>query len=514
MTDTTNQPEEPAVEPKTLGMLAQFAGPDEMVSAARKMREKGYTRLEAFSPFPVHGIDEALAAPKPILPWVVFCAGFTGMLVGLGLQFYTNATEGAWPFSGYSFAISGKPAFSLPANIPVTFELIIAFSAFTSFFGMLAFNGLPRLYNPLFRSDAFLKATDDGFFLYADARDAKFDDEATAAALADVGGSGMEIISDDPTPATIPVWFHVIGVSTLLVGLIPLAYIAMSRGGTSETPRIALWIDMDYQPKVKPQRLMSDDIFADRRSMRLPVAGTVARGGLTEDYRLLYGVHPEEEDGDVLYLQEELGNEADDGAAAADDDVADGAAAADGGATADGDATVDDSAEGATEDEAAAATEQASVDDRNWVTEIPLPITNEMMKRGRQRYEIHCAPCHGLSGHGDGLVAQRAAELQQPTWIPPTSIHQQYLREMPVGQIYNTITNGKPGGKMAAYKEHVDLEDRWAITLYIRALQRSQYATPEDLSEEDRQRLAAMPQESPPDTDPTSGDEPEATNGD
>jgi mono/diheme cytochrome c family protein len=476
-------PEHPVVpEPKTLGTLARFAGPDELVAAARDMRGKGYTKLEAYSPFPVLGIDEALAAPKPILPWVVLGAGLTGMCVALVLQYYTNSVEGPWAFSGYDYHISGKPSFSLPANIPVTFELIILFSAFTAFLGMLAFNGLPRFYNPIFRSQQFLDATDDGFFLFADARDSLYSASAASEAFAAIGGTNMETITDDPTPAKIPGWFHVVGGSLIVVAMLPVAYIAMARNETSASPRWQLWIDMDFQPKVKTQRLMPSNIFVDRRSMRLPVEGTVARGTLYEDPRVFYGVEPDSDIEEVLFLQEEAAGTDEAGSESADDDAAEEDAAAD---SADGDdSAADESTEDGSEDPAAADPEQP---EPNWVKTFPMEVTQKMVERGRERYNIHCAPCHGLGGYGDGLVAQRALALEQPTWVQPSNIHQDYIRAQAPGKLYNTVSNGIR--KMPGYREHIALEDRWAIVLYIKALQKSQYADAELLNEAQRSQL-------------------------
>ena len=101
------------------------------------------------------------------------------------------------------------------------------------------------------------------------------------------------------------------------------------------------------------------------------------------------------------------------------------------------------------------------------------------MDRGEERFNIHCAACHGLGGDGDGLVTTRSIELEQGTWVQPTSIHTAAVIEQPVGRLYNTITNGIR--KMPAYRELITVEDRWAIVLYIKALQRSRTATADDL---------------------------------
>jgi mono/diheme cytochrome c family protein len=114
-----------------------------------------------------------------------------------------------------------------------------------------------------------------------------------------------------------------------------------------------------------------------------------------------------------------------------------------------------------------------------WVREVPRQIVREaggmeqLVRRGQDRYGIHCAPCHGLSGHGDGMVARRAQELGAAALMPPT-LHNSRLRHVPDGQIYATITNGIRN--MPAYRHNVPLEDRWAIVSYVRALQMSQHS--------------------------------------
>ena len=110
------------------------------------------------------------------------------------------------------------------------------------------------------------------------------------------------------------------------------------------------------------------------------------------------------------------------------------------------------------------------------------------MERGRERYGVYCAVCHGYAGDGDGLVNRRAMELQQGTWIPAANLHSDALRERPVGYLYDVITNGV--GKMPAYGSQIDVQDRWAIVLYLRALQRSQNASTDDVPPE---ILQAMP---------------------
>lgn len=122
-----------------------------------------------------------------------------------------------------------------------------------------------------------------------------------------------------------------------------------------------------------------------------------------------------------------------------------------------------------------------------WATSIPVPVTDALLARGRQRFEIYCAPCHGLGGVGDGLVAQRADELQQGTWTPPSSFHTDLVRGRTDGELFNTISHGIR--TMPSYGSQIVPSDRWAIVAYVRALQRSQNARLEDIPEEARAQL-------------------------
>ena len=122
-----------------------------------------------------------------------------------------------------------------------------------------------------------------------------------------------------------------------------------------------------------------------------------------------------------------------------------------------------------------------------FATTFPLPITEAMLQRGKERFEIYCAPCHGLAGYGNGIVAQRAELLQEGTWTPPLSYHDQTVIDRPVGHLFNSITNGIR--TMPPYQDQIPVADRWAIVAYVRALQRSQKASFNDVPPEKRQEL-------------------------
>jgi len=123
----------------------------------------------------------------------------------------------------------------------------------------------------------------------------------------------------------------------------------------------------------------------------------------------------------------------------------------------------------------------------SYATEFPIPLSRSTLERGRERYGIYCAPCHGLSGHGNGIVSARAERLQQGSWVPPSSFHDEPAASREIGHIFNTISNGIR--TMPSYGSQVPVEDRWAIVGYVKALQRSQRASADDVPAEERARM-------------------------
>jgi hypothetical protein len=175
--------------PELVALMGDFASVDAVVSAVRQVRRVGYTRIDVHSPFPIHGIDEALGIRPTILPWIVLGAGLFGLAGGLVMQWWMNAFD-------YPLLVSGKPTWSLPANIPVIFECTILCAAYTAVFAMLILNRLPMLYNPLFKSERFRRVTSDRFFLVIDASDPKFSEKTTAELLAALGATDVDRVED------------------------------------------------------------------------------------------------------------------------------------------------------------------------------------------------------------------------------------------------------------------------------------------------------------------------------
>lgn len=176
-------------EPALAGLMAQFDDVDSVMTAARHCRDAGFMRWDVHTPFPVHGMDEAMGVRPTILPWLVLGAGLTGTVTGFVLEFFTNAFD-------YPFYTSGKPLVSLPAWIPVMFELTILFASLTAVFGMLGLNQLPRLYNPLLKSERFRRVTNDKFFVVLDAADPKFDPNQAEQMLRGLGATAVEWVQE------------------------------------------------------------------------------------------------------------------------------------------------------------------------------------------------------------------------------------------------------------------------------------------------------------------------------
>lgn len=152
--------------------MAEFETADALLAAAHKTREAGYSRMDAYSPFPVEGLSEAVGFHKTHLPLIVLISGLLGGAGGFSLQYWVHVI--AFPLN-----IGGKPYNSWPAFVPITFEMAVLGAALACVFGMLALNGLPRLHHPVFNLDRFQLASRDRFFLCIEADDPKFNLEET-----------------------------------------------------------------------------------------------------------------------------------------------------------------------------------------------------------------------------------------------------------------------------------------------------------------------------------------------
>lgn len=164
-----------AAEPRTVplfGIVAEFHEPEELMAAAHAATRAGYRRTEAYSPYPMEGLAEALEFRRTRLPVIVLCGGVLGGVLGYALQYWVSVIQ-------YPLNIGGRPPHSWPLFLPVTFECIVLLAALSCVLGMLALNGLPRPYHPLFDVAGFERASSDRFFLLVLAVDPQFDPVAT-----------------------------------------------------------------------------------------------------------------------------------------------------------------------------------------------------------------------------------------------------------------------------------------------------------------------------------------------
>jgi ActD protein len=167
-------------EPPLYGVIAEFEGPGELVHAARKTYEAGYTRINGYSPYPIEELSEAIGFTHTSLPLIVFIGGVIGGLSGFFMQYWIEVID-------YPLNVGGKPYNSWPAFIPITFEMTVLFAAFAAVFGMLVLNKLPQPYHPVFNAPNFALATRDRFFLAVEANDPKFDHDAVVQLLKSMG---------------------------------------------------------------------------------------------------------------------------------------------------------------------------------------------------------------------------------------------------------------------------------------------------------------------------------------
>jgi mono/diheme cytochrome c family protein len=259
------------------------------------------------------------------------------------------------------------------------------------------------------------------------------------------------------------VGFIVVG---LLAGLVPFGLIALARSQSSSQPPVHPIQDMFRQQKFRPQR--GNPMFADGRAMRPRLPGVMASGDLQVANEMVNDAadpHMIDHRDTAIELNEALAYQR----------VVEG-------------------------------TEPQADGKPAYVKQIPVKdlfqndperdtlrgAAMDLLQRGRERYAIHCAVCHGQGGYGDGTVALRAAEIQAANgdaagWVAPKNYHTDDMRQQPAGKIYNTIANGVRS--MPAYAKQISILDRWAIVAYVKALQRSQDATePGDIPEAEKDK--------------------------
>ena len=371
-----------------------FDTPDEIMNAAEKVSSAGYKEMDVHTPYPVHGMDDAMKLKPTKLGFFSFFMGFVGTCAALLMIGWMSGID-------YPSIVGGKPFFTIPPAIPITFEVTVLLAALTTVGVMLVvLNKLPWNNNPLMDTDYMKRVSADKFGIVITTDDPKFDKDQVENLFKELGSSNISLInklkhreSNTKTPVLEPKFLGLLAIVAVVVA-----------GGTYftlnwllfQTPFNFMW----EQKKITPQQ--PSVFFKDGFSMRTPPEGTVMRDFLPYEYKGL-------PDSMVRYLAN------------------------------------------------------------------PLPVTEKTMKDGQEKYDIYCSPCHGYRGEGDSRL-----KGQFPN---PPSIHTDKVRDWSDGNLYHVISNGQ--NIMPSYASQISREDRWAIVHYMRALQRSQNATDEDVSQGD-----------------------------
>jgi molybdopterin-containing oxidoreductase family membrane subunit len=172
---------------KPYAVVAEFDGPVSLKEAAETLRDEGFNTLDAYTPYPVHGMVKAIGQPRSYIPWITICGSITGLSLAILLQFYLSAVY-------YPLITQGKETTSWEAFVPIMFEMTVLFSAFFTFFGLIGISGFPRMFHPLDQYNRLTAATDNGFFLVVEAIDTKFDLQTTPQLLKDLGGYNVAVV--------------------------------------------------------------------------------------------------------------------------------------------------------------------------------------------------------------------------------------------------------------------------------------------------------------------------------
>ena len=171
------------------GVLAEYHTPAEVYHAAEQVRDAGYTKWDVYAPFPIHGIEDAMGVEPTKLPLFVACGAFTGTGLALLMQWWMTAVN-------YPLVVQGKPYDAWEPFTPIVFEISVLLAAFSALISMLALNGLPRFYHPLFKKDRFLRVSQDRFAIAIEATDPRFDPQSTRKLLVDSGAKAIELVEE------------------------------------------------------------------------------------------------------------------------------------------------------------------------------------------------------------------------------------------------------------------------------------------------------------------------------
>ncbi len=376
-------------ERKLYSYTGIFDTPDEIIHAADAVAGKGYVKYDVHTPYPLHGMDNAMRLKPSKIGYATLVFGLSGAVAALLTLFWMAAVD-------YKLVIGGKPFFSFPAYVPIIFEVtVLSASVITVLTMLFIFFKLPNNSHPLNSTGYMKKVSSDKYGISIQADDPNFNEEEVKLFLSSLHAKDITPIYYDPEEVN---YKHVILQPKFLGFLALVAF--LTSGITYFTLNKLMYMVpfnwMDEQAKVIPQQKSA--VFADGFGMRQPVNGTVARGQMP----FLYNDKPEE----------------------------------------------------------------AAVN----LVNLLLP-SKENLSLGETKYNIYCSPCHGYHAEGDSRLRG-----QFPN---PPSLHSEKVKNWTDGRIFYVITEGQ--NIMPSYATQLTPEERWAVILYIRALQRSLNAKESDL---------------------------------
>ena len=377
-------------EKKLYSLTAVYSNPSDIVRAASAVKNAGYKKFDVHTPYPIHGLDDAMGLKETKLGFVTLLAGIFGAAGMIGFASWVAVVD-------FPQVIGGKPYWSWPAFVPVTYEIAVLVAVLSTVGAMITFFfKFPNVSHPLHDTPYMKKVSSDKFGVSVQAEDEKFDEKSVRELLQSTGGEIGEVYYTEEflnfKPNTFDPKFIL-----LLVGVA----LSASASGYLYWNKVLFLPPFDWmmmQPKVKPQT--TSEFYADGFGMRMPVAGTVPRGFIPYPYPA--GV---------------------------------------------------------------------KADSVGKFLINPLLPVKSVLDLGKKKFLTYCSPCHGNFGNGDSRL-----NGQFPN--PPT-LHSDKVRNWPDGAIFHTMTVGQ--NIMPSYQYQVSREERWAIVLYIRTLQRAYNAKESDL---------------------------------
>jgi len=378
------------MENKVLYALAAlFDSPDDIIHAAKKVSDSGFTKYDVNTPYPVHGMDSAMKLSPSKLGYVALVFGLAGAISALLFMAWTITVD-------YPLVIGGKPFFAYPAYIPVTFEITVLSASIATVVTLLfVIFKFPNNSHPIHDTEYMRSVSSDKYGVLIQVEDPLFDEEKIKAIYNECGAIKIMDINYDEEEAAVKIRIF----EPKFIGLLAVVAIIVS-GSTYVALNKLMFMQpfswMTEQPKVIAQERST--LFADGFGMRTPPAGTVSRGQID------YEFHGEPEKAAVKLVN-------------------------------------------------------------------PLPPSIENLELGKTKYNIYCSPCHGLLGEGNGRL-----NGQFPN---PPSLHSAKVVNWSDGRIYHIIMDGQ--NVMPSYAYQLNRQERWAVILYIRTLQRSLNAKESDL---------------------------------